>query len=39
MEENYANSNNSLGMMGQMLTRLITSAIVLAITAFFTPRF
>lgn len=33
------NSNNTTSMFGQVVGRLVTAAIVLAITAFFTPGF
>lgn len=41
MEDNdiQTNSNSTTGSVGQFLWRLITSAIILGITAFFTPGF
>lgn len=39
MDNNKANTGSSMGTLGQMVTRFIAAAIVLAITAFFTPGF
>ncbi len=39
MENNQANTGSSMGTVGQMLSRFIAAAIILAITAFFTPGF
>ena len=38
-DENARGSQGTLGMIGQIIGRLVTAAIVLAITAFFTPGF
>lgn len=38
-QENVRSSNNSMSTVGQVIGRLVTAAIVLAITAFFTPGF
>ena len=37
--ENVRSSNSSMSTVGQVIGRLVTAAIVLAITAFFTPGF
>ena len=39
MENNQANTGSSMGTVGQMLSRFVAAAIILAITAFFTPGF
>ena len=39
MENNQANTGSTMGTVGQIIGRLIAAAIVLAITAFFTPGF
>lgn len=39
MENNQTNTGSTMGTMGQIVGRLIAAAIVLAITAFFTPGF
>ncbi len=39
MENNQANTGSTMGTVGQIVGRLIAAAIVLAITAFFTPGF
>lgn len=39
MENNQANTGSAMGTVGQIVGRLIAAAIVLAITAFFTPGF
>lgn len=38
-QENVRSSNSSMSTAGQVIGRLVTAAIVLAITAFFTPGF
>ena len=38
-QSNIQTSQSGMGTMGQILTRLVVSAIVLAVTAFFTPGF
>lgn len=38
-QENVRSSNSSMSTVGQVIGRLVTAAIVLAITAFFTPGF
>ena len=38
-QENVRSNNNTMSTVGQIIGRLVTSAIVLAITAFFTPGF
>ena len=38
-QENVRSSNNTMSTVGQVIGRLVTAAIVLAITAFFTPGF
>ena len=38
-QENVRTSNNTMSTIGQIIGRLVTAAIVLAITAFFTPGF
>lgn len=38
-QENVNSSSNSMSTVGQVIGRLVTAAIVLAITAFFTPGF
>ena len=38
-QENVRSSNNTMSTVGQIIGRLVTAAIVLAITAFFTPGF
>lgn len=38
-QENVNSSSNSMSTFGQVVGRLVTAAIVLAITAFFTPGF
>ena len=38
-QENVRSSNNSMSTVGQVIGRLVTAAIVLAIAAFFTPGF
>lgn len=39
MENNQANTGSAMGTVGQIIGRFIAAAIVLAITAFFTPGF
>ena len=39
MENNEVNTGSTLGTIGQIIGRFIAAAIVLAITAFFTPGF
>lgn len=39
MDNNQVNTGSTMGTVGQMLGRFIAAAIVLAITAFFTPGF
>lgn len=39
MDNNQVNTGSSMGTVGQIVGRLIAAAIVLAITAFFTPGF
>ena len=39
MEDNQTKTNSGLGTVGQIILRFIASAIILAITAFFTPGF
>ena len=39
MDNNQVNTGSTMGTIGQMVSRLIAAAIVLAITAFFTPGF
>lgn len=39
MENNEVNTGSTLGTVGQIIGRFIAAAIVLAITAFFTPGF
>ena len=39
MADNNAQSKSTMGTVGQIVGRFIASAIVLAITAFFTPGF
>lgn len=39
MEDNQTKTNSGLGTAGQIVLRFIASAIILAITAFFTPGF
>ena len=38
-QENVRSSNSTMSTVGQIIGRLVTAAIVLAITAFFTPGF
>ena len=38
-QENVRSSNSTMSTVGQVIGRLVTAAIVLAITAFFTPGF
>jgi len=38
-QENVRSNNNAMSTFGQIIGRLVTAAIVLAITAFFTPGF
>ena len=38
-QENIRSNNNTMSTVGQIIGRLVTAAIVLAITAFFTPGF
>lgn len=38
-QENIRSNNSSMSTVGQVIGRLVTAAIVLAITAFFTPGF
>ena len=38
-QENVRSNNNTMSTVGQIIGRLVTAAIVLAITAFFTPGF
>ena len=38
-QENVRSNNNAMSTVGQIIGRLVTAAIVLAITAFFTPGF
>ena len=38
-QSNIQTSQSGMGTMGQIITRLVVSAIVLAVTAFFTPGF
>ena len=38
-QENVRSNNNTMSTVGQIVGRLVTAAIVLAITAFFTPGF
>lgn len=38
-QENVNSSSNSMSTVGQVIGRLVTASIVLAITAFFTPGF
>lgn len=38
-QSNIQSSQNGMGTVGQIITRLVVSAIVLAVTAFFTPGF
>ena len=39
MDNNQVNTGSTMGTIGQMFSRLVAAAIVLAITAFFTPGF
>lgn len=39
MDNNQVNTGSTMGTVGQMVSRFISAAIVLAITAFFTPGF
>ena len=39
MDNNQVNTESTLGTMGQIIGRFIAAAVVLAITAFFTPGF
>lgn len=39
MDNNQVNTGSTMGTVGQMVSRFIAAAIVLAITAFFTPGF
>ncbi len=39
MDNNQVNTGSTMGTIGQMVSRLVAAAIVLAITAFFTPGF
>lgn len=39
MDNNQAKTSSGMSTLGQMLTRFIAAAIILAITAFFTPGF
>ena len=39
MENNQTNTGSAMGTLGQVIGRFIAAAIVLAITAFFTPGF
>ncbi len=39
MENNQAKSNEKMGTFGQIVARFVAAAVVLAITAFFTPDF
>lgn len=38
-QENVRSNNNTMSTVGQIIGRLVTAAIVLAVTAFFTPGF
>ena len=38
-QENVSSNNNTMSTVGQIIGRLVTAAIVLAITTFFTPGF
>lgn len=38
-QENVRSNNNTMSTVGQIVGRLVTAAIVLAVTAFFTPGF
>ena len=38
-QENVSSNNNTMSTVGQIVGRLVTAAIVLAVTAFFTPGF
>ncbi len=39
MDNNQVNTGSTMGTIGQMISRFVAAAIVLAITAFFTPGF
>lgn len=39
MDNNQVNTGSTLGTVGQVISRFIAAAVVLAITAFFTPGF
>ena len=39
MENHQTDTGSSMGTLGQMVSRFIAAAIILAITAFFTPGF
>lgn len=39
MDNNQANTGSSMGTLGQIVSRFIAAAVILAITAFFTPGF